>query len=120
LNCFTPAEILPHQQAHCVLAFARVGHRLRTGRHRESRDFHHLWCIMIDRQRNAIVSGDVRRLLTVEPTEKIERETLVRITYRRRLRPTIRPQRRDGHDAVLIQQFQDLQPEFLVHPSSLH
>jgi hypothetical protein len=69
-SSFLP-RILLHQPAHCFLAFARVGHRLRTGRDRESRDFHHLRRIVIDRQRDAIVSRDIRRLLTVEPAKKI-------------------------------------------------
>ena len=107
--------ILLHQQAEGFLPLGWIIDHLSPGTHRDPGDIHHLWRVMIDCQRDPIVSCDVRRLLTIESAEKVKPQALVRVTDRGRLRPAILPQRGDRHDAVLIEQSQNLRAYHFVH-----
>jgi hypothetical protein len=76
---------------------------------------------VVDRQRDATVLGEICRLLALETAQEVEREALIGVADGCRLRPSIRPQRGDGHDPVLIQQAQNLLFDGFIHwplPSS--
>ena len=70
--------------------------------------------VLTDRQGHPIVSRKIGRLLTIAATKKIKREIFTRITDGRRLRPSVRPQRGNRHDPVLVQKRKDFPSEFFV------
>jgi hypothetical protein len=76
--------------------------------------------VVIDRQRHPIIAGQIGRLLALRAAEKVQREAVIGIAHRGRLRPPVRAQRGQRHDPVLIQQREDLLPELFVHLSPLH
>ena len=99
--------------------FGRIDHNLGARRHRQARDVHHLGRVVIDRQRHAIIAGQIGRLLALRAAKKVQREVVVGIAYRGRLRPAVRAQRGQRHDPVLVQQRQDLLSDRFVHRSRL-
>jgi hypothetical protein len=80
-------RILQHKQAQDLFRFDGIDHGLRVRGHRQSGDLHHLWRVVIDRQRYPIIPGKIRRLLAIRTAEEVKREALVRIAHCRRLRP---------------------------------
>ena len=68
-----------------------IGHGLRVRRHRQSRDSHQSGGVVIDRQRHAIISRQIFRLLAVATAQEVKREAFVRVAHRGCLRPTVRP-----------------------------
>jgi hypothetical protein len=84
-------------------------------RHGQPGNFHHLWGIVIDRQRHPIIAREICRLLAVQPAEEVDGEAFVHIADGRRLWPAIRPERGNRHDPVLVQQLQDLFSDLLAH-----
>src|SRR5690348_5472267 len=86
-----------------------------TGSHGQALDGHHLPDVIIDRERNPIVSSQIGGFLAVPATEEVDRQVLVPVSDSSRLRPTVSPQRCNGHLTMLCQEVEDLVSDGLVH-----
>ena len=53
--------------------------------------------------------------LAVQSAQKIQGEVVVHVAHGRRLGSTVGPQRGHGHDAMLVQNRQNLVPDVVVH-----
>lgn len=87
--------LLERQHAQDAFGHGPVGNRARMCGHGKARDLHDLISIVVNRERHAIVFRNVRSFLAVESAEKVQGEALVDIANGSRLRPTVRPHRRD-------------------------
>lgn len=59
------------EHAQDLVRFARISHRLRVRGHRQAGDRHEIRRIMIDRQREPIVSREIGRLLAVQAAKEV-------------------------------------------------
>jgi CheY-like chemotaxis protein len=95
-------RILQRKHPKDLVRLERVDHRLRARRHGQSGDFHDLRRIVIDRQRDPVVSRQVRRLLALQTAEEVESNAFVHVTDSCRLRPTIRSQRAEAVEILTV------------------
>jgi hypothetical protein len=98
--------------------FGRIADTMRTGCHRKAGDRHRVRDIVIDGQRNSIISREVGRFLALRAAQEIDRQAVVHVSNSGCLRPAIRPIRRDGHEPMLIQKLKDLRFQSVIHKPS--
>ena len=98
-----------------MLDFARVLHFQNARRHRQAADLQRLVIVVGDRDGHARVAADVRELLAVAADEAVEDQPVIGVSDDGGLRPSVRPVRRNGHDAMRVEQAYDPTLELLSH-----
>jgi hypothetical protein len=71
---------LQRKHAQDFLRLGPVLHRLRMIRHGQADDGHQIGCIVIDRQRDAVIWRQIMGLLAVQSAEEIKGQAVVYVT----------------------------------------